>query len=231
MIGRALRTLLTPPAAVPLPQPAGETVAALTARLDAAAQARLGRSLALLHVPAGGCNGCELELRALRGVVYDLARLGLHFVGSPRQADVLLVTGPLTRNMREALVLALEAAAEPRWVVAIGDCAVDGGVFRGSYAVLGGAADAVPVDLLVRGCPPSPLQVLAGLVTLGRGAWGGVTLTTGKARAARGRGPRAVLLRRRPCRGRRGRPRAGGSASLGTRGRAGRAPERAPGRA
>ena len=166
MIGRALRTVLTPPAAGALPDPAAETVAALTERLDAASQARLGRSLALLHVPAGGCNGCELELRALGGVVYDLARLGLQFVSSPLAADVLLVTGPLTRNMRQALLLALEAAAAPRWVVAIGDWAVDGGVFKGSYAVLGGAAAAVPVDLLVRGCPPSPLQVLAGLVTL-----------------------------------------------------------------
>ena len=166
MIGRALRALLDSPAAGPLPPVAPDAVAALAARLAAAAQARLGRSLALLHVPAGGCNGCELELRALNGIAYDLERLGLRFVAAPAAADVLLATGPLTRAMREALLLALDGMAEPRWVVAVGDCAVDGGVFRGSYAVLGGVTETVPVDVLVRGCPPSPLQVLAALTAL-----------------------------------------------------------------
>jgi Ni,Fe-hydrogenase III small subunit len=166
MIGRALRALLDSPAAGPLPPVAPDQVAALTMRLAAAAQARLGRSLALLHVPTGGCNGCELELRALNGIAYDLERLGLCFVATPAQADVLLATGPLTRAMREALLLALDGMAEPRWVVAIGDCAVDGGVFKGSYAVLGGVTQTVPVDLLVRGCPPSPLQVLVALTML-----------------------------------------------------------------
>jgi Ni,Fe-hydrogenase III small subunit len=166
MIGRMVRGLFIAPAADPPPAPARETVAALLERLAAASQARLGRSLALLHVPTGGCNGCELELRALSGVAYDLERLGLRFVAAPGQADVLLATGPLTRNMRDALLLALDAMAEPRWVVAVGDCAVDGGVFKGSYAVHGGVMATVPVDLLVRGCPPSPAQVLAALVTL-----------------------------------------------------------------
>ena len=166
MIGRALRALLDAPVTGALPVAAADTVAALTARLAAAAQARLGRSLALLHVPTGGCNGCELELRALNGVAYDLERLGLRFVAHPAQADVLLATGPLTRAMREALLMALDAMAEPRWVVAVGDCAVDGGVFKGSYAVLGGVIQHVPVDLLVRGCPPSPQQLLAALATL-----------------------------------------------------------------
>ena len=146
--------------------PADATVAALAARLDAAAQARLGRSLALLHLPTGGCNGCELELAALRGVVYGLERFGLRFVASPRHADVLVATGPLARNMHEALLAGWAAMPEPRWLVAVGDCAVDGGVFRGSYAVHGGVEAALPADLLVRGCPPTPLQVLTGLVAL-----------------------------------------------------------------
>ena len=166
MIGRALRMLVAGPSATPAPVAAPETMAALAERLNAAAQARLGRSLALLHVPTGGCNGCELELRALNGIAYDLERLGLRFVATPAQADVLLATGPLTRAMREALLLALDGMAEPRWVVAVGDCAVDGGVFKGSYAVLGGVMQSVPVDLLVRGCPPSPGQILAALATL-----------------------------------------------------------------
>ncbi|HUN41485.1 MAG TPA: NADH-quinone oxidoreductase subunit NuoB [Acetobacteraceae bacterium] len=142
------------------------TAASLAARLDAAAQTRLGRSLAIRHVNTGSCNGCELELRALRGVFYDLERYGLRFVESPRHADVLLVTGPLTRNLREALEAAFDAAPEPKWVVAVGDCAVDGGVFKGSYAVLDGTGAALPVDLTISGCPPSPARMLAGLHAL-----------------------------------------------------------------
>jgi len=142
------------------------TTASLAARLDAAAQARLGRSLAIRHVNTGSCNGCELELRALRGAFYDLERYGLRFVESPRHADVLLVTGPLTRNLREALEAAYDAAPEPKWVVAVGDCAVDGGVFKGSYAVLDGTGASLPVDLTISGCPPSPARLLAGLRAL-----------------------------------------------------------------
>ena len=149
-----------------MPEPPAETVAVLAARLDAAAQVRLGRSLALFHVPTGGCGGCERELVALGGVAYDLERYGLRFVGSPRRADVLLATGPLTANLQEALTLSYTAMAEPKWVVAVGDCAVDGGVFKGSYAVHGGVGVAVPVDLLVRGCPPAPAEILGGLLTL-----------------------------------------------------------------
>jgi Ni,Fe-hydrogenase III small subunit len=141
-------------------------VESLSARLEAAAQIRLGRSLALRHVNTGSCNGCELELRALHTALYDLERFGLRFVENPRHADVLLVTGPLTRNLRIALEQAWDATPEPKWVVAIGDCAVDGGVFKGSYAVLGGAGHAVPVDLTIGGCPPSPASILTGLRTL-----------------------------------------------------------------
>ncbi len=143
-----------------------QTTESLRARLEAAAQTRLGRSLAIRHVNTGSCNGCELELRALSNVLYDLERFGLRFVESPRHADVLLVTGPLTRNLRIALERAWDATPEPKWVVALGDCAVDGGVFKGSYAVLGGTGLAVPVDLTISGCPPSPAMILAGLRTL-----------------------------------------------------------------
>ena len=141
-------------------------VESLRARLEEAAQTRLGRSLAIRHVNTGSCNGCELELRSLHNTVYDLERFGIKFVESPLHADVLLVTGPLTRNLAAALVQARDATPDPKWVVAVGDCAVDGGVFKGSYAVLGGAGMAVPVDLLIRGCPPSPGTILAGLRTL-----------------------------------------------------------------
>jgi len=146
--------------------PDAATTASLAARLEAAAQTRLGRSLAIRHVNSGGCNGCELELRALRNVFYDLEQYGLRFVESPRHADVLLVTGPLTRNLREAVEAAWDATPEPKWVVAVGDCAVDGGVFKGSYAVLGGAGASLPVDLTISGCPPTPARLLAGLRAL-----------------------------------------------------------------
>ena len=143
-----------------------EIAQVLAARLEAAGQTRLGRSLAIRHINTGSCNGCELELRALDNVVYDLERFGLRFVDSPRQADVLLVTGPLTRNLRLALEQAWDATPPPKWVVAIGDCAIDGGVFKGSYAVLGGTHAAIPVDLTISGCPPSPAKVMTGLRTL-----------------------------------------------------------------
>ena len=160
------RVLRHRPAAEPAP-PADPAVAQeLSAQLDLTARARLGRSLALRHVAGGGCHGCELELIALQGVLYDLQRLGLRFVESPRHADVLLCTGPLTRNLREAVERTWAATPDPKWVVAVGDCAVDGGVFRSSYAVEGGTAAAVPVDLVVRGCPPTPGEILAGLGAL-----------------------------------------------------------------
>jgi Ni,Fe-hydrogenase III small subunit len=136
---------------------------ALAARLAAASQRRLGRSLAIRQVDAGSCNGCELEIHMLNSIVYDLERFGLRFVASPRHADVLLVTGPITRNMQDALRRTYDATPDPKFVVAVGDCAVDGGVFKGSYAIHGGVDSTVPVDLVVRGCPPSPAQLLEGL--------------------------------------------------------------------
>src|SRR5213592_1434802 len=142
------------------------SIAELTASLDRAARRRLGRSLAIREVDAGSCNGCELEIHALNNVLYDLERYGLRFVASPRHADVLLVTGPVTANMREALERTYAATPAPKWVVAIGDCARDGGVFSGSYACVGGVSEVLPVDLHIRGCPPSPIALLKGLLAL-----------------------------------------------------------------
>src|SRR5947209_13390188 len=141
-------------------------LAELARRLDHAARRRLGRSLSIREVDAGSCNGCELEIHALNNAFYDLERFGLRFVASPRHADVLLVTGPVTRNMREALQRTYAATPDPKWVVAVGDCAVDGGIFSGSYAVTGGVSNVVPVDLHIRGCPPRPVQLLKGLLAL-----------------------------------------------------------------
>jgi Ni,Fe-hydrogenase III small subunit len=148
------------------PAPDGASLAELAASVDRAARRRLGRSLAIREVDAGSCNGCELEIHALNNAFYDLERFGLRFVASPRHADVLLVTGPVTRNMREALERTYRATPDPKWVVAVGDCAADGGVFAGSYAVAGGVNAVVPVDLHIRGCPPTPLQLLQGLLAL-----------------------------------------------------------------
>ena len=138
----------------------------LAAALDRAARRRLGRGLAIREIDAGSCNGCELEINALNNAFYDLERFGLRFVASPRHADVLLVTGPVTKNMREALERTWRATPDPKWVVAVGDCAADGGAFAGSYACVGGVAQVVPVDLHIRGCPPTPTQILAGLLSL-----------------------------------------------------------------
>lgn len=149
------------------PPPRDETaIAGLANRLDRAAKARLGRSLSIRHVDAGSCNGCELEIHALGNAFYDLERFGLRFVASPRHADVLMVTGPVTKNMRQALKRTYEATPEPKWVVAIGSCALNGGIFRDSYAVVGGVGDVVPVDLHIEGCPPSPAQILSGMLAL-----------------------------------------------------------------
>ena len=139
---------------------------ALALSLDLKARQKLGRSLAIRQVDAGSCNGCELEIHALNNPYYDLERFGLKFVASPRHADVLLVTGPVTRNMAEALRRTYEATPDPKWVVAVGDCGCGCGVFEGSYAVLGGVDKVLPVDLHIPGCPPRPAALLQGLITL-----------------------------------------------------------------
>src|SRR5215813_7202052 len=143
-----------------------EMLAELGASVERAARRRLGRSLSIREVDAGSCNGWELEIHALNNAFYDLERFGLHFVASPRHADVLLVTGPVTRNMREALEGTYNATPDPKWVIAVGDCAVDGGIFSGSYAVVGGVSGVVPVVLYMRRRPPQPTQLLKGLLTL-----------------------------------------------------------------
>jgi len=141
-------------------------LAELAASVERAARRKLGRSLSIREVDAGSCNGCELEIHALNNAFYDLERFGLRFVASPRHADVLLVTGPVSKNMHEALERTYNATPDPKWVVAVGDCAVNGGIFAGSYAVTGGVDKVVPVDLHIRGCPPSPVQLLKGLLAL-----------------------------------------------------------------
>ncbi|MFA7269629.1 MAG: NADH-quinone oxidoreductase subunit NuoB [Sterolibacterium sp.] len=141
-------------------------VAELAAQVDREARRRLGRTLSIREVDAGSCNGCELEIHALQNVLYDLERFGMRFVASPRHADVLLVTGPVTANMRQALERTYQATPHPKWVVAVGDCARDGGVFSGSYACVGGVSAVVPVDLHIGTCPPSPQALLKGLLAL-----------------------------------------------------------------
>ena len=148
------------------PAPDDAALAELAASVDRAARRRLGRSLSIREVDAGSCNGCELEIHALNNAFYDLERFGLRFVASPRHADVLMVTGPVTKNMGQALRRTYDATPDPKWVVAVGDCAADGGIFSGSYAVVGGVDQIVPVDLHIRGCPPSPTQLLKGLLAL-----------------------------------------------------------------
>jgi len=141
-------------------------LAAMAAQLEDAARRRLGRSLSIRHVDAGSCNGCELEMHALGNAFYDLERFGLRFVASPRHADVLMVTGPVTRNLREALERTYAATPSPKWVVAVGGCAVDGGLFAGGYACEAGVGSVVPVDLRIPGCPPTPNAMLKGLIAL-----------------------------------------------------------------
>jgi Ni,Fe-hydrogenase III small subunit len=125
-----------------------------------------GRSLKLREVCAGSCNGCDLEIQALNNVVFDLSRFGIEFVASPRHADGLMITGPVTRNMELALKKTYEAVADPKIVIAVGACAINGGPFYGGQEVRNGADNLIPVDLYVPGCPPHPLTILDGLLRL-----------------------------------------------------------------
>jgi Ni,Fe-hydrogenase III small subunit len=152
-----------------LTEPAPE-LGELGVEFEAAARRRLGRSLSIRHVDAGSCNGCELEIHALSNAYYDLERFGLRFVASPRHADVLLVTGPVTLNMCEALERTYAATPGPKWVVAAGACALDGGLFAGGYACAGGVDKALSVDIRIPGCPPTPTALLKGLLVLLEGA-------------------------------------------------------------
>jgi Ni,Fe-hydrogenase III small subunit len=161
-----LEGLIRPPLTEPSPAADDAATTELAAAVDRAARRRLGRSLSIRAIDAGSCNGCELEIHALNNAFYDLERFGLRFVASPRHADVLLVTGPVTKNMREALTRTWRATPDPKWVVALGDCAADGGMFAASYACVGGVSSVVPVDLHIRGCPPAPIHILKGLLGL-----------------------------------------------------------------
>ena len=159
-------SLFRRPLTEPAPPLADAAVAELASAVGRAGRRHLGRSLSIREIDAGSCNGCELEIHALNNAYYDVERFGLRFVASPRHADVLLVTGPVTKNMHEALLRTYKATPDPKWVVAVGACAVDGGIFAGSYAVEGGVKDVIPVDLHIRGCPPSPTELLKGLLAL-----------------------------------------------------------------
>jgi Ni,Fe-hydrogenase III small subunit len=148
------------------PAPGDETVEREGAQLKALIDKRFRGSLAIREVDAGSCNGCELEIHALNNVYYDIERFGVHFVASPRHADILMVTGPVSRHMEAALKRTWEATADPKWVIAVGDCAVCGGEFGVSYASCGAVSNVIPVDLAISGCPPTPLDLLRGLLSL-----------------------------------------------------------------
>lgn len=157
---RSLRSMAT--AGEPASERVGRKVRAEIAAL-------FGRSLAIREVDAGSCNGCELEIHALNNPIYDVERFGVHFVASPRHADMLLVTGPVTRNMEVALRKTYLATPEPRLVVAVGTCGISGGIFGRNYASLGGVDQVIPVDVYIPGCPPRPQALLQGiLMAVGR---------------------------------------------------------------
>jgi NADH-quinone oxidoreductase B subunit len=160
------QSLFRRPFTEPTPAPDDAAVSELAIAVGHAARRRLGRSLSIREVDAGSCNGCELEIHALNNAYYDVERFGLRFVASPRHADVLMVTGPVTKNMRDALERTYHATPNPKWVISIGDCARDGGCFADSYAVVGGVSEVVPVDLHIPGCPPTPTAMLQALLAL-----------------------------------------------------------------
>lgn len=135
-----------------------------TAKLQSDIYRILGRALCIRHVDAGSCNGCELELQALNNPYYNLEGRGIKFVASPRHADLLLVTGPVSVNMEEALRRTWDAVPEPKLVIAIGDCGACGGIFGKSHASRGGVAEVIPVNHTIRGCPPAPTAILSGIL-------------------------------------------------------------------
>ena len=161
-----LKSLFAQPVTIGAPAPGDAALAEVGRTLEQRVRHLLGRSMTIREVDAGSCNGCELEIHALNNAVYDVERFGLRFAASPRHADVLLVTGPVTHNMKVALERTYAATPDPKWVVAVGDCAFDGGVFAGSYACVGAVSKVIPVDLHIRGCPPDPEALLKGLLAL-----------------------------------------------------------------
>ncbi len=145
------------------PQPASDDDRAEFARLHDELRQVFGRAPVIRHVDAGSCNGCELEIHALNGPHYNIEGLGIRFAASPRHADVLLVTGPVSAHLETALRRSYDATPDPKWVIAMGDCACDGGLFGPSYASRGRVANVIPVDVELRGCPPGPLALLRAI--------------------------------------------------------------------
>jgi Ni,Fe-hydrogenase III small subunit len=145
--------------------PATEEDLRVREALDRHVREVLGRALCIRAVDAGSCNGCELEIHAVNNPIYSIESLGIRFVASPRHADMLLVTGPVSRHMEVALRRTYDATPEPKLVVAIGDCGACGGIFGESYASCGAVANVIPVDVVVPGCPPTPARIMAGILT------------------------------------------------------------------
>jgi Ni,Fe-hydrogenase III small subunit len=168
MIKEVLRNITGKKKAIPFPDgfPVSPEHRALILGLQRKVDAVFGRSLRIRQVDAGSCNACEWECTALTNPVYDIQRFGIDFVASPRHADALLVSGPVSRQMELALKKTYLATPEPRLVIACGDCAVDGGIYKGSYAVTDGVAGVIPVDCYLPGCPPSPAAIAAGILSL-----------------------------------------------------------------
>ncbi len=177
-----LKTLTTIAACgwVSEPPPNADDALRVSAGLHQKLWAVLGRSLSIRHIDAGSCNGCELEIHALNNPVYNIEGLGIRFVASPRHADLLLVTGPVSRHMENALLRTYAATPDPKRVVAVGDCGCTGGMFGESYASRGRVANVLPVDVAVPGCPPSPTRLLQGILTA-------ITADTTQGRSAAGR--------------------------------------------
>ncbi|MGE0876343.1 MAG: NADH-quinone oxidoreductase subunit B family protein [Burkholderiales bacterium] len=147
------------------PPATDEALRKVAGRLNDETLRRLGRALTIRHVDAGSCNGCELEIHAVNNPYYNLEGLGIRFVASPRHADMLLVTGPVSRHMEEALRRTWSAMPDPKLVVAIGDCGCSGGVFGENYASCGRVSNVIPVDVEVPGCPPTPAAIMQGILT------------------------------------------------------------------
>jgi Ni,Fe-hydrogenase III small subunit len=161
-----LKSLFAKPVTIKGPVADSDALEEVGRALEARTRRIFGRSITIREVDAGSCNGCELEIHALNNAIYDVERFGIRFAASPRHADVLLVTGPVTHNMKVALERTYAATPDPKWVVAVGDCGCGCGVFEGSYAVIGAVDEVIPVDLHIRGCPPRPIDLLRGLIAL-----------------------------------------------------------------
>ena len=149
----------------PLPHAGEEEIRQIGTKLEDAIRKRFSRSLTIREVDAGSCNGCELEIHAINNSFYNCERFGIHFTASPRFADMLLVTGPVSRNMEVALRRTYDAVHPPKLVVAVGDCGCNGGIFGESYASLGGIDKVIPVDVQIPGCPPTPVALLKGILS------------------------------------------------------------------